>query len=96
MIPDPLAMIPLPPRSREACRAAAAPRLRGPLAWAWRDARDEAAQAYAAWCGSPGRDIYAAYVAAQDRADAAQDALARAAVLGNRRRREPRRGSDIN
>jgi hypothetical protein len=58
--------------------------LRGPLheghnldAVAWRDARDEAAHAWRAWRASPGNAAaYAAYRAAQDREDAAQDALA--------------------
>ena len=58
--------------------------LRGPLhdggnldAEAWRDARDEAARAWRAWRSAPGNSVaYAAYRAAQDREDAAQDALA--------------------
>ena len=58
--------------------------LRGPLhedhnldAEAWRDARDDAAQAWRAWRAAPGNaTAYAAYRAAQDREDAAQDALA--------------------
>jgi hypothetical protein len=41
----------------------------------WRDAEDEAWRALAAWRAAPGdRAAYAAYRAAQDRADAAQDA----------------------
>lgn len=44
---------------------------------AWREARDEAAEAYGAWRASRTRAAYAAYRAAQDREDAAQDALAR-------------------
>jgi hypothetical protein len=43
---------------------------------AWREARDEAAEAYRAWRASRSRTAYAAYRAAQDREDAAQDALA--------------------
>jgi hypothetical protein len=43
---------------------------------AWRDAHEETARAFAAWRGAPGRLSYAAYRAAQDREDAAQDALA--------------------
>lgn len=79
MIPDPLAMIPMPARNANAAAEAAgrAPRLAGPLAWAWRDAQTDAALAYAAWCGDPGADTYAAYRAAQDRADVAQDMLSR-------------------
>jgi hypothetical protein len=43
----------------------------------WRDAGEEASSAFAAWCAQPGdRGAYAAYRAAQDREDAAQDALA--------------------
>jgi hypothetical protein len=76
MIPDPVGMVPDPIRRL----AAGAPALVGEPAWAWRDAQVEAARAYAAWCRAPGADGYAAYRAAQDRADAAQDALARRAV----------------
>jgi hypothetical protein len=43
---------------------------------AWIDAHDEAYEAYSAWCRSGARDDYAVYRAAQDREDAAQDALA--------------------
>jgi hypothetical protein len=44
---------------------------------AWRDAHEEAAWALRRWRGAPGdRAAYAAYRAAQDREDAAQDALA--------------------
>jgi hypothetical protein len=58
--------------------------LRGPLhdghsldAEAWRDARDEAVRAWRAWRSAPGdATAYTAYRAAQDREDAAQDALA--------------------
>lgn len=41
----------------------------------WSAARAEANLAYAAWCASPGPDAYAVYRAAEDRADAAEDAL---------------------
>jgi hypothetical protein len=44
---------------------------------AWREAHEEAAEAYVAWRRSRTRTAYAAYRAAQDREDAAQDALAR-------------------
>jgi len=74
MIPDPLAMIPDPIRG-----AASSAVLLGESAWAWRDAHTEAALAYAAWCREPGAGAYAVYRAAQDRADAAQDVLARRA-----------------
>jgi hypothetical protein len=43
---------------------------------AWRDAHDEAAAAYLAWRARRTRESYAAYRAAQDREDAAQDILA--------------------
>jgi hypothetical protein len=41
----------------------------------WSAARAEANLAYAAWCASPGSEAYAVYRAAEDRADAAEDAL---------------------
>ena len=44
---------------------------------AWNDARRDAGIALAAWRAAPGdRTAYAAYRAAQDREDAAQDTLA--------------------
>ena len=46
-----------------------------PVRDAWRDAAEEAAAALACWRLSPGDGAYAAYRAAQDREDAAQDAL---------------------
>lgn len=45
------------------------------LAYVWRAAQDEATHAYELWAELPGRDAYAVYRAAQDRADEAQDAL---------------------
>ena len=45
---------------------------------AWTDAREDAALALAAWLRGPWRATYATYRAAQDREDAAQDALVRA------------------
>jgi hypothetical protein len=53
---------------------------RGPL-WnevydAWSDAHEEAEEAYRQWRLNGDRASYAAYRAAQDREDAAQDALA--------------------
>jgi len=42
---------------------------------AWSDAHEEAADAYATWRESATGDDYVAYRAAQDREDAAQDAL---------------------
>jgi hypothetical protein len=55
--------------------------LRRALTWsadydAWSDAREDALQAYARWCAAPTVESYAAYRAAQDREDAAQDTLA--------------------
>jgi hypothetical protein len=43
---------------------------------AWSDAHEEAESAYVAWRRSGDRYDYAVYRAAQDREDAAQDALA--------------------
>ena len=43
---------------------------------AWRDAHEEAGEAYARWRLVGTRAAYVAYRAAQDREDAAQDALA--------------------
>jgi hypothetical protein len=43
---------------------------------AWSDAHEEAEEAYITWRRSSARDDYAVYRAAQDREDAAQDALA--------------------
>jgi hypothetical protein len=43
---------------------------------AWREAHDEALEAYRGWRTSATRGAYAAYRAAQDREDAAQDSLA--------------------
>lgn len=47
-----------------------------PVVAAWHDAHEEAARALRAWHAAPGdRVAYASYRAAQDREDAAQDAL---------------------
>ena len=46
------------------------------LSAARRAAQAEADQAYLRWTHAPSEDAYAAYRAAQDRADAAQDQLA--------------------
>ena len=48
---------------------------RPPELEAWREAGDDARGAFVAWCAQPGTASYAAYRAAQDREDAAQDAL---------------------
>jgi hypothetical protein len=48
----------------------------GELYAVWNDARHVANRAYLAWRENPGREAYAAYRAAADRADAAADALA--------------------
>jgi predicted metalloendopeptidase len=55
--------------------------LRRPRNWsadydAWSDAREDTWAAYRAWRTVRTRDSYAAYRAAQDREDAAQDTLA--------------------
>jgi hypothetical protein len=42
----------------------------------WSAARAEANLAYDEWCTHPGRDAYAVYRAAEDRADAAESDLA--------------------
>ena len=42
----------------------------------WSAARAEANLAYTAWCAAPGSLAYAVYRAAEDRADAAELALA--------------------
>jgi hypothetical protein len=42
----------------------------------WSAARAEANLAYDEWCTHPGRDAYAVYRAAEDRADAAERDLA--------------------
>jgi hypothetical protein len=47
----------------------------------WSAARAEANLAYEAWCRDAGRDAYAVYRAAEDRADAAEQALARLVVV---------------
>jgi hypothetical protein len=47
-----------------------------PVREAWQEAHDEAAAAYGAWHAANTPDSYVAYRAAQDREDAAQDALA--------------------
>lgn len=66
--------------TRELVLGAAAGDRRCPeLIAAWRAARSDAVRAYDTWCSLRRGDAYAAYRAAQDRADAAQDALAAAA-----------------
>ena len=45
----------------------------------WSAARAEANLAYEAWCEMPGPDAYVVYRAAEDRADAAEQALIGAA-----------------
>ena len=52
--------------------------LRDALFTEWCAARAEANIAYDAWCFRPGDEAYFVYRAAQDREDAAQDALFRA------------------
>lgn len=50
--------------------------------YAWDEAQLEAECAYEAWHVTGTHESYAVYRAAQDRADAAQDALARCAAAG--------------
>ena len=50
-----------------------------PVRDAWGDAREDAVEAYRAWTQLRTPAAYAAYRAAQDREDAAQDALAASA-----------------
>jgi hypothetical protein len=47
------------------------------LSYTWRDAQSEARAAYEVWRLRHSRETYCVYRAAQDRADAAQDELAR-------------------
>jgi hypothetical protein len=54
--------------------------LRDALFTEWSAARAEANLAYDAWCHTPGPEGYLVYRAAEDRADAAEEALARASV----------------
>ena len=51
----------------------------GAVYTAWSDAHEEAEEAYGAWRLRGGGPLYSAYRAAQDREDAAQDALAEGA-----------------
>jgi hypothetical protein len=44
----------------------------------WAVARAEANEAYGTWCDAPGRETYAVYLAAEDRADAAEREYVRA------------------
>jgi hypothetical protein len=54
------------------------PQLRDELFVIWSAARADANLAYEAWCASPGTQAYWVYRAAEDRADAAENALTRA------------------
>jgi hypothetical protein len=49
----------------------------------WSAARAEANLAYDAWRASPGAEAYAIYRAAEDRADAAEEALVHPPVLAS-------------
>jgi hypothetical protein len=66
----------------EACDSESNPDSAYPLAileefmFVWREAQAEANLAYEDWRHRAGNDAYPVYRAAQDRADAAQDALA--------------------
>jgi hypothetical protein len=50
---------------------------------AWSAARAESNLAYEQWCASPGRDAYTRFRAAEDRADAAEQGLARCMTGGH-------------
>ena len=52
-----------------------------PLMSAWRSAAADSRDAYDAWCDSPDALRHAAYVAAEERADAALSALTADAIL---------------
>jgi hypothetical protein len=54
----------------------------GCLRLAWQDAQWDARSSYEAWTEDGGLEAYAVYRAAQERADAAQDALARCPQRG--------------
>lgn len=73
-----------PAAAASACPPAVPPLAASDRLWielydAWKAAQLDAQSAAAWWRLQPGRDAYAVYRAAQDRADAAQDALAGAA-----------------
>jgi acyl-CoA reductase-like NAD-dependent aldehyde dehydrogenase len=51
---------------------------------AWRAAHEDASRALTAWRARPGGEAFAAFRAAQDRANAGQDALAARALLHGR------------
>jgi hypothetical protein len=72
--PDLKALLDDVPDTRELVLRAP-PAVRDLVHAAWKDAHAEATAAYAAWRATGGEDAYAAYRAAQDRADAAQDAV---------------------
>ena len=57
---------------------------------AWNDAHEEAESAYRDWRHGGGAPAYAAYRAAQDREDAAQDALATTPRVSSSHRRDRR------
>jgi hypothetical protein len=54
------------------------PQLRDELFVIWSAARADANLAYESWCAAPGAEAYSVYLAAEDRADAAEGALTRA------------------
>jgi hypothetical protein len=58
------------------CEVPPAASMLGRMRLAWQDAQSEARCTYEDWRGRGGADAYLIYRAAQDRADAAQDALA--------------------
>lgn len=50
---------------------------------AWSAARAESNLAYEQWCATPGREAYTTFRAAEDRADAAEQGLARCMAGGH-------------
>jgi hypothetical protein len=68
--PSPVSLAPIPAPARTADETFVL----------WSAARAEANLAYDAWCARPGAEGYLVYRAAEDRADAAESALALAAA----------------
>ncbi|HYZ29745.1 MAG TPA: hypothetical protein VE570_11850 [Thermoleophilaceae bacterium] len=73
--------IALHPSVLQMARAADVAWVRDELAYEWRAAQDDAVAAYRARHDSPGPLAHAAFRAAQDRADQAQDVLADSAEV---------------
>jgi hypothetical protein len=63
------------------CEVPLAASMLGCLRLAWQEAQSEARRTYEDWRGLRGPDAYLIYRATQDRADAAQDALAHCSLM---------------